>query len=635
MADDSSHLYTAFDKEAERKKAPLKCVIGLVVVVVLAAIIVLTVVLSSSGANENSPSNIHSNSSSTHETNTSGANSTVLISSDYGMIQGNVLSIDSTHKIYEFVGIGYAESPIGENRFRPAILKNNSNETIYNARSYGNACPQFDYGLNTKIDEDCLFLNIWTPFIPKNNSDDLLAVMVFIHGGGYDLGSGSEYNGTELIVRGGYDVVLVSINYRLGILGYLQTHELYIEGTSGIYGYNWPSYGGLNGIYDQIQAIRWVKKFIDSFGGDPDRITIFGESAGALSVCQLLITPLIRDEELIYQSIVESGPCNGPWESLNFSDGTYYNQLVLQSVNYTGNVTLDYLRSLTWEEVYDIQAQNTVFEGGYWTPTIDLHVLPENANKMYLNIINSNLNDDDDDDNNIGIKLNSKRIIWGFNSQDGVAGWPFYFWPYPCTEEELENKLIKYINNSDILSNITDIYYPLSDFDNNASLAWFAINSDTCVACPQFRLSDKLNSVNDVKDDWIRQYVYQFNGYYPPYLAPHASELKFVFGVNSTTWTEGINSVKFNRKLSDEMIAAWTQFAKLGNDTHEKLEFSGYQWNEYSGAQVIVFSDNITNNGNYANNFRHGVCQYWYDVVGLSDMTAICNDILSNVTAAN
>ena len=114
-------------------------------------------------------------------------------------------------------------------------------------------------------------------------------------------GSGQEYNVTEFVSQH-KDIVVVTINYRLGPLGLLSNEQFYEESNA---------YGGMNSIYDQIVALQWVNKYISDFGGDSDQITIFGQSAGAQSVCRLLISPLAAD--LFNRAIIESGACIGPW----------------------------------------------------------------------------------------------------------------------------------------------------------------------------------------------------------------------------------------------------------------------------------------------------------------------------------
>ena len=343
----------------------------------------------------------HDSDSDKNDNITSSSDSTVTISTKLGQIKGNIWRpspvADPSSWIYEFLGIEYGLPPVGDMRFRPCVLNNksfssqhldsrniNRQSSVYDATQYGSACPQYLTAYEN-MSEDCLHLNIWTPkkvidniskggdtTIGKNgkNNHDTdpntntkiqktsvtkLPVMVFIHGGSFTMGAGNDVNGTLFINRGGNNIVYVSINYRLGIFGFLQTEMLYNEGISGIYGYKWPSYGGSNGIYDQIQAIRWVYDNIDQFGGNPDNITIMGESAGGQSVCSILISPLLRENNrkqnrLFKQAIVESGPCFGPWQLTPFDQGTQLTEQVLNNGTIYGPFAnnLTFLRSLTW-----------------------------------------------------------------------------------------------------------------------------------------------------------------------------------------------------------------------------------------------------------------------------------------------
>lgn len=148
------------------------------------------------------------------------------------------------------------------------------------------------------MSEDCLFINIHTPAGAAGSASSPLPVMVYIHGGGYTGGAGSFYNGSTLAAH--HNVVVATINYRLGSLGFISLPELQsLHNTTG----------GMNGIGDQITALRWVQQHIRSFGGDPETVTLFGESAGAGSICSLLVSP--RAKGLFTRAIMESGPCNG------------------------------------------------------------------------------------------------------------------------------------------------------------------------------------------------------------------------------------------------------------------------------------------------------------------------------------
>eukprot|EP01084_Bolivina_argentea_P214510 364148_1 len=293
-----------------------------------------------------------------------GSSQTVKISSKLGDVIGNVNEQHSKTKIYEFLGIQYGIAPIGDLRFAPSQLNESWNTSTYNATVYGPSCIQTNSGYhsNQKImSEDCLYLNIWTTSIDKNAN---LPVMIWIHGGGFITGSGSDatYNGNNFISES-ENIILVTFNYRLSLLGFLANNDLNTQ-----YGYT----EGLNGIYDQINAIKWVYKYISSFGGNPNDLTIYGESAGGRSVCMLMISPIVFQQEFIIRNaIIESGSCIGGWSPRNMSQGITFSNNALISSGYTTNITeLRKIQNIT-KVLYDIL--NTT--NNIWLESVDGYIL--------------------------------------------------------------------------------------------------------------------------------------------------------------------------------------------------------------------------------------------------------------------
>jgi para-nitrobenzyl esterase len=219
-----------------------------------------------------------------------------------GKIQGIKAETES---VYVYKGIPYAAAPVGENRWRepqPVVPW----EGIKIADSFGAPAPQEKHTLESfygkeffwqgdpEFSEDCLFLNVWTT--APGETDKKLPVAMWIHGGAYLAGWGTEpeMDGEAWAERG---VILVTINYRLGIFGFLAHPELSAESPHKV--------SGNYGILDQLAAIKWIKNNIAQFGGDPDNIMIFGQSAGAGSVQTLVSSPLAKD--LIAKAIIQSG----------------------------------------------------------------------------------------------------------------------------------------------------------------------------------------------------------------------------------------------------------------------------------------------------------------------------------------
>lgn len=221
---------------------------------------------------------------------------TPTIKTNNGPVQGL-----EQNGIHAFVGLPYAAPPTGANRWRPPRPPQPWQE-VRLCEYPSPSAPQPDFmGTPGPMDEDCLALNIWAP---ADAAGKRLPVMVWLHGGGFVIGSGSIlfYDGSKLALNG---VVVVSINYRLGPLGWLAHPELSAESdddSSGNYG-----------LMDQIAALEWVRDNIAEFGGDPGNVTLFGQSAGAISICRLMCSPPAKG--LFHKVICQSG---GPTAFLRF-----------------------------------------------------------------------------------------------------------------------------------------------------------------------------------------------------------------------------------------------------------------------------------------------------------------------------
>lgn len=220
----------------------------------------------------------------------------VIVQTSYGQLRGL-----QDRGVQVFRGVPYAQPPTAGLRFQPPQRPQRWTG-VRDAREFGPAAPQYAgiTGLAVKMmvgpaDEDCLFLNIWTPAADTGRRP----VMVWIHGGAFVFGAGSQslYDGATLAQRG--DVVVVTINYRLGALGFLRLKD--------VSGGRIPSTGN-EGILDQIAALEWVRDEIGHFGGDPGNVTIFGESAGSMSCATLLGAP--RAKGLFHRAILQSGSAN-------------------------------------------------------------------------------------------------------------------------------------------------------------------------------------------------------------------------------------------------------------------------------------------------------------------------------------
>lgn len=230
---------------------------------------------------------------------------TTTVETKYGKIQGT-----QKDEVLVWKGIPFARPPLGSLRFRAPQLPE-AWTGVREATQFGAISPQASDGsfgtLPGPMSEDCLTLNIWSP----GTDNARRPVMVWIHGGSFVTGSGSTpwYNGTSFATQG--DVVVVTINYRLGALGFLYLAE-----------YAGEEYvtSGNNGLLDQIAALTWVRENITAFGGDPDNVTIFGESAGAMSIGALLAMPAAHG--LFKRAILQSGAAHRVNSSQTAANGT-------------------------------------------------------------------------------------------------------------------------------------------------------------------------------------------------------------------------------------------------------------------------------------------------------------------------
>src|SRR5262245_21629288 len=220
------------------------------------------------------------------------------IRTDSGTVVGTLKS-----GVNVFLGVPFAAPPVGGLRWRPPQAASYRNSD-WKADQYGTSCMQNQVGSRLPwteefmtqgpIGEDCLYLNVWTT---AKNAGAKHPVMFWIYGGGFTEGSAAVavYDGAELAKKG---VIVVSANYRVGPLGFLAHPELSRESERGV--------SGNYGLLDQIAALRWVQKNIAAFGGDPAQVTIFGQSAGAISVADLMRSPLAKG--LFARAIAQSGP---------------------------------------------------------------------------------------------------------------------------------------------------------------------------------------------------------------------------------------------------------------------------------------------------------------------------------------
>lgn len=288
---------------------------------------------------------------------------------DAGTLEGTV---GNDPAIRVFNGVPFAAPPVGDLRWKPPQPVKPWTG-VRKADQFGNHCVQgrvFNDIIfrDKEMSEDCLYLTVWTP---AKSARDRLPVYVWYHGGGFAAGSGDEprYDGESFAKKG---IVVVNVNYRLGVFGFFAHPELTRESdhhASGNYG-----------MLDEVAALRWVQKNIAAFGGDPRKVTIGGESAGSLSVSALMASPLSRD--LFHQAIGESGAFFGsvggrttPTLAESEKKGAAFAESV-------GAKSLAELRAKSADELLRESMKPANAAGGFW-PIVDGYFLPADVSAIY------------------------------------------------------------------------------------------------------------------------------------------------------------------------------------------------------------------------------------------------------------
>ncbi len=460
---------------------------------------------------------------------------------------GDVIGLQQeTHQ--EFLGIRYAKTPTGELRFQPPILIDTW-QPPQDATQYGPMCYQShkdDPQIDLPESEDCLLLNIYTPATDEKQRP----VMVYIHGGGFAIGSASRprLHGGYLTLRG--DVVVVSIQYRLGVLGFFNHQEIS------------PNLG----IQDQICALQWIQKNIEDYGGDPQNVTIFGQSAGSMSVSWLMVAPDAKG--LFHKAIGQSGTISFDDKMNLFAGSKATNTKFFKNLK-TSNTDLKSLQDLPIETI--MQAEKKMMKGNFLTdryffPFPDGDIIPKDIKNAWK----------------MGHAKNIPFIM-GLNADElplfssGAIPGNFKQWLVKTLIMKGIQKDMKLPKERfEELMQAYREYYPVPKYHKYA--IYDAFIADMAFWVFTNKVAELHSTLNDV-------YMYIFNYKAPKINAsPHCFELMFVFG-NPTSndfaeylWLEGTEEQLY---LSDQIMDSWINFARTGNPNHKELP----TWEKYEESQ--------------------------------------------------
>ena len=471
------------------------------------------------------------------------AASSPRVTTAQGEVQGKLIS---GGKVHAFLGLPYAAPPVGPLRWMPPQPPA-SWQQVRDATKFGSRCGQWqiwsDYlFLDPGPSEDCLYLNVYTPVAADNSGR--LPVMFWIHGGGYTAGAGSEprYTNSTLPLQG---VVLVTINYRLGVFGFLASEDLAKEGGGS---------AGNYGLMDMVAALRWVRANIARFGGDPNNITIFGESAGSFAVSTLMATPGARG--LFQKAIGESGAA--------FSDVLPAGSLAARMrrdqewVDSLGVRGLAEFRQMSTAEVIEGAQKKGV---GWFTPVIDGSFLKQSIPETYAA------------GNQAHVPL--------------LAGW---------NRDERAGTLSKGMTSKKWKAFAADHYGKRADeflaafqgrSDDEAIQSADALTTAQFIALGTWRWIEA-----QVNTGAAPVYRYRFDLAAPPSevhpegkYAFHSDELEYVFGTLDTR--HGAQWRPQDYVLSDEMTRYWANFARAGDPNGEGL----WHWPRYDNEKLVLHLD--------------------------------------------
>ena len=450
------------------------------------------------------------------------------------------------HGVASWLGIPYAKPPVGERRFKaPEYV--DASDKVFEAKYYGKGA----YGSTgypdsvQKIEsEDCLYLNIW---LNEDDKTEKKPVMVWIHGGAYVVGSGSQasYSGANLVQKQS-DIIMLTINYRLNMYGFMD-----FSSVPG--GENFGT-APCNGLLDQAMALRWVHENIAAFGGDPDNVTIFGQSAGGGSVS---ILSVMKEANRYFQKVIaQSGST-----ALAFPAGCETAQSRTRALlEYTGAKTMDDIMALTEEKLQEAYVQAV----GKFTacPYYGTEVLPEAPIEMYKKGYAKHISI------MAGSTADEMRLFMGEGPMLSFEEQKIYIQravgdAVPCLKEEDK----KYYEEFNRVCRFKEPGLIETEFVNEL----------------MFRVP-MLNQL-DVQSAFNKTFCYYWSypGSNPDVGAAHSVELIFVFDVRCVGTSSAFNGTNIPDEIFDTVQQMWTNFARCGNPSTDKVE-----WKPYSAGEQNV-----------------------------------------------
>lgn len=458
----------------------------------------------------------------------------LTIAIDSGPIHGTT---NDAGTIREFLGIPYAAPPVGDFRFRAPQAVAPWASTLETV-TFGSECPQSVSLSGVSNTEDCLFLNVWAP----EDAHDL-PVMVWLHGGAFILGSGGDkyYDGANLARQG---VIVVSLNYRLGLFGFLANAAFLNDDPE------YPTIGNY-GLEDQRAALLWVQRNIARFGGDPKHVTLFGESAGGMSVCIHYLSS--RTAGLFDRAISESGLCSSPLLEVQSNIAATEGEMIATSLGCAANdaTTVGCLRSLSADQILAATKLPSPTDppGG---PIYQPFLLPGSLPVVDGYVVEQPLAD--------AVKAGTfqpRPLILGNVADEGTLFHSPLF-AQPVTDDASYRAALANRFDASLVDGIVS-HYPLAAYPS-ANRALAQITGDAYFICPSRVFA---SAVSD-RGAALYRYAWQTeltNPLFADLGVFHSSEIPFVFGNDNYP----LGSVGPNTDMATAIQAYWIAFAKTAN----------------------------------------------------------------------
>lgn len=472
----------------------------------------------------------------------------IMRQTNYGVIKGYVDKIRVGKEVEKYLGVPYAQPPIGDLRFESPQPPKGWGRKILDTLKLPPACLQSFSGINyieyhvpsfNKTSEDCLYLNVYRP--REVEAGTLLPVDIFVHGGSYQQGMGAMFEGSLLALEG---IIVINFNYRLGPLGFLSSANSIIPGNYG--------------MLDQIAAFRWVKENIIHFGGDPDHITIDGHSAGGASVGLHLVSPLAKG--LFHRVIQQSGSPLAHWAVKKYPDrSNLHYKLFLSTLRCLQNSTVGIKRCL--KSIDPERLKRIILADLEWSsevspvfiPIVDGYYLPDIPEKLMRNH-----------------PVNAHQFMTGTTRDEGASAAGRLFGPLKHNHGSTE-KILSLMNCfrgflpsvGGIVGSVLEHYMPLpydSISDNVIKQKLSEIVGDYFITAPTHLSADILQSKN------VTVYIYHFSylsALDQDRIVSHGSELFYLAGAPLV----GHKNIRFDNKdrtMSRYMLRLWATFVKLG-----------------------------------------------------------------------